>query len=269
MGRFTLWNLERFDPFLIMAEDKFGSDALIFSHPGNGTDLCFWMEFHHKDNKGEMVCCPQISMMTAEVALFIVSPTRKTAVPPFTMGESPTAKKMANAPFQDISLREVPGAWRYGYYIRVYSGDSGHVVSSTKNTFLFTMVEIWIAQVIRTPRSAIRLPFYLCAGGLRGVWHGRLIADTVWGTITVNIHEPVDTSEAPKSNYSSPTCSTFCGSPLNEPNCSRAIFVNTKTNLDQAYADYRSANILNSKAPAREKTRQFYTAITIKCFEIR
>lgn len=241
-------DMKRFDPFLIMAEDKFGSDAFDF-HPHRGMETVTYVlegELHHKDNKGGhgILHAGDAQWMTAGSGIIhLEAPPEGTIVHTLQLWVNlPKANKMATPRYQDISRAGVPVRKEEGVDYRVYSGNSADVVSPTKNHVPVTMVEIRIeaghtaSQDLPSDYSGF---IYVLEGS--GAF-GKSGAKAEKGEVLwLDVQEPADTSEITIKANASLRVLLYAARPLNEPLAARGPFVmNTEEELAQAYADYRA-----------------------------
>ena len=143
-------NWEEFDPFLIMAEDKFQKHAFEI-HPHRGMETVTYIidgALEHSDNKGGSGTLKpgDAQWMTAGSGIMHLEapPENVTAHTLQLWVNLPKANKMAAPRYQDILSSNVPVRKEEGVTYRVFSGSSGDVVSTTKNYAKVTFVEIII-----------------------------------------------------------------------------------------------------------------------------
>lgn len=155
----------------------------------------------------------------------------------------PKANKMATPRYQDILSRNVPVRKEEGVTYRVFSGNSGDVVSITKNYAPVTYVEI-IIDAGRTAHQDLPSGYngfiYILEGS--GVF-GQNEVKAQKGEVLLldNIEEKVDTSEIIIKADQKSRVIFIAGKPLNEPVVARGPFVmNTEEEIKQAYADFKS-----------------------------
>jgi len=132
-------NWQKFDPFLIMAEDRFQTKA-VGDHPHRGMETVTYVidgELNHTDNKGGhgVLHAGDAQWMTAGSGLIhLETPPENVTVHTLQLWVNlPRDKKMVAPSYQDISGNNVPLRKEVGVIYRVYSGSSGNIVSPTKN----------------------------------------------------------------------------------------------------------------------------------------
>ena len=135
-----------FDPFLLMAEDKFQA-AAFGHHPHRGMETVTYVmegELIHEDSKGgHGVLHPgEAQWMTAGSGLtHLEAPPKDRTVHTLQLWVNlPRANKMAPPRYQDITEAHVVVRRETGVIYRVYSGNSGNAVSATQNYVPVTMV---------------------------------------------------------------------------------------------------------------------------------
>lgn len=130
---------KEFDPFLIMAEDKVQRGAFD-THPHRGMETVTYIidgVLEHSDNKGGSgILHPgDAQWMTAGSGIMHLEapPQNVTAHTLQLWVNLPKANKMAPPRYQDILSSNVPERKEESVVYRVFSGNSGDVVSTTKN----------------------------------------------------------------------------------------------------------------------------------------
>ena len=242
-------DMRRFDPFLIMAEDKFGSGTFDF-HPHRGMETVTYVldgELHHKDNKGGhgILHAGDAQWMTAGSGLI-----HQEAPPEGTMVHTlqlwvnlPKANKMATPRYQDISGKDVPVRKEDGAEYRVYSGNSANVVSPTKNHVPVTMVEMRIeaGHTASQDLPADYRGFIYVLEGSGEFGKNGIHAEKGEVLLLGDVHEGTDTTAITIKANSNLRVLLYAGRPLNEPIAARGPFVmNTDEEIAQAYADFRA-----------------------------
>lgn len=242
-------NWEEFDPFLVMAEDIFQKDAFDF-HPHRGMETVTYVidgVLEHSDNKGGSgILNPgDAQWMTAGSGIMhLEAPPENVTVHTLQLWVNlPKANKMATPRYQEILSRNVPVRKEEGVTYRVFSGNSGDVVSTTKNYAPVTMVEI----VIDSGHTAYQdLPsgyngfIYILEGS--GVF-GENEVKAQKGEVLLldSVTEKVDASEIIIKADEKLRIIFIAGKPLKEPVVARGPFVmNTEEEMKQAYADFRT-----------------------------
>jgi redox-sensitive bicupin YhaK (pirin superfamily) len=242
-------DMKRFDPFLIMAEDKFQSDAFDF-HPHRGMETVTYVldgELHHKDNKGGygVLHAGDAQWMTAGSGIIhLEAPPEGTTVHTLQLWVNlPKAHKMAEPRYQDILRENVPMRRDEAVEYRVYSGSSNEVVSTTKNYVPVTMVEIqayagfYAAQDI--PSDFNGFMYVLEGSGTFG--NNKIKADKGEVLLLADVAGDSKMSEITMRADAFLRVLLYAGKPLNEPIAARGPFVmNTEEELTQAYADYKA-----------------------------
>lgn len=238
-----------FDPFLIMAEDKFQS-AAFGHHPHRGMETVTYViegELIHDDNKGgHGVLHPgDAQWMTAGSGLIhLEAPPEDSTVHTLQLWVNlPRANKMTPPRYQDITSEHVVVRREAGATYRVYSGNSGSAVSSTKNYAPVTMVEI---QVEAGHSASQDLPadytgflYVLEGAGVFG--SNQVTAGKGEVVLLAALPEQAGASELTFTATERLRVVFYAGRPLHEPVVARGPFVmNTEEEIEQAYADYRA-----------------------------
>ena len=137
-----------FDPFLVMAEDIFQEHAFEV-HPHRGMETVTYVldgSLKHADNQGGsgMLQPGDAQWMTAGSGIMHVeAPPENGTVHTLQLWVNlPKANKMAAPRYQDILSSAIPVRNEEGVEYRVISGNSGAVVSTTKNYVPVTYVDI-------------------------------------------------------------------------------------------------------------------------------
>lgn len=242
-------DMKRFDPFLIMAEDKFGPEAFDF-HPHRGMETVTYVlegELHHEDNKGGsgVLHAGDAQWMTAGSGIIHKeAPPQGTIVHTLQLWVNlPKISKMAMPRYQDIPVAGIPLREEDGVLYRVYSGNSGQVVSPTKNHVPVTMVEMRVqagyTAVQDLPSDYNGFIYVLEGAGQFG--KNRVEAEKGEVLLLDEIHEVNNASEIAVKATTSLRVLLYAGKSLNEPIVAKGPFVmNTEEEIEQAYADYRA-----------------------------
>ena len=244
-----LGDLRRFDPFLVMAEDKFDSTAFD-EHPHRGIETVTYVihgELHHKDNKGGRGTLKpgDAQWMTAGSGLIhLEAPPKGTMVHLLQLWVNlPKANKMATPRYQDISGSSVPLRKEEGVTYKVYSGNSGEVVSEVENYVPVTMVELLIdaGYTANQDLPADYRGFMYILEGTGVFGSNQVMAEKGEVLLLDEIKEPGETSDIVIKANNKLRVILYAGRPLNEPISARGPFVmNTEEELTQAYSDYRA-----------------------------
>lgn len=240
---------KEFDPFLIMAEDKFQKDAFD-THPHRGMETVTYVidgELEHSDNKGGSGTLKpgDAQWMTAGSGIMhLEAPPENVTVHTLQLWVNlPKANKMAPPRYQDILSSNIPVRKEEGVNYRVFSGNSGDVVSTTKNYAKVTYVEI-IIDSEHTAKQDLPSDYngfiYILEGS--GVFGDNEVkAEKGEVLLLDSVKEKADTSEIIIKADEKLRVIFIAGKPLHEPVVARGPFVmNTEEEIKQAYTDFRS-----------------------------
>ncbi|MEJ7677977.1 MAG: pirin-like C-terminal cupin domain-containing protein [Segetibacter sp.] len=155
----------------------------------------------------------------------------------------PKANKMAPPRYQDILSSNIPLRKEEGVNYRVFSGNSGDVVSTTKNYAKVTFVEIIIDSEHTAnqdlPSGYNGFIYVLEGSGVFG--NNEVKAEKGEVLLLDSVKEKVDTSEIIIKANEKLRVIFIAGKPLNEPVVARGPFVmNTEEEIKQAYVDFRN-----------------------------
>ena len=141
---------QRFDPFLLMAEDYMKKGAFDY-HPHRGIETVSYMidgKLHHKDNFGHkgILRKGDTQWMSAGKGLLHLEEAAEHGFAHLLQlwVNLPADKKMAGPRYQDILLNDTPVRKEDGVVYRIISGSSGNIASATSNYTPVTMVEITV-----------------------------------------------------------------------------------------------------------------------------
>lgn len=242
-------NWEEFDPFLVMAEDIFQKNAFDF-HPHRGMETVTYVidgVLEHSDNKGGSGTLKpgDAQWMTAGSGIMhLEEPPENVSVHTLQLWVNlPKANKMAEPRYQDILSNKVPVRKEEGVTYRVFSGNSGDVVSSTKNYVPVTYVEI-IIDAGRTASQDLPSDYngfmYILEGS--GVFGDNQVKGEKGEVLLLeSVKEKADVSEIIIKANEKLRVIFIAGKPLNEPVVARGPFVmNTEEEIKQAYSDLRN-----------------------------
>ncbi|HBO1345079.1 pirin family protein [Pseudomonas aeruginosa] len=236
------------DPFLVMAEDRFGQGAFGL-HPHRGMETITYVidgRLDHEDNRGNAGSLGprDVQLMTAGRGIL-----HNEVPPPGSMVHTlqlwlnlPAARKFTEPRYQDLLYREMPRISRDGAVVTVYSGAFGEVVADTLNHTPFVLFEIDAASAAQID---VPLP-----GGYNGFVHVVHGAGHVGPDAT-----PASTGQTLWLERTAADAATtvrvatqtgirvlvVAGEPLNEPVVARGPFVmNTAEQIEEAYKDLRA-----------------------------
>lgn len=238
-----------FDPFLIMAEDIFQKGAFD-SHPHRGMETVTYIidgELRHSDNKGGhgLLKPGDAQWMTAGSGIMhLEEPPENITVHTLQLWVNlPKANKMAPPNYQDILSDKVAVRKEEGVTYRVFSGNSGNVVSGTKNhapvTFVEMIVDAGHTASQDLPSDYNGFMYVLEGSGVFG--ENQVKAGKGEVLLLDRVNEEADTSEIIIKADEKLRVIFIAGKPLHEPVVARGPFVtNTEEEMKQAYADFRS-----------------------------
>ena len=153
---------------------------------------------------------------------------------------------MAVPRYQDILSSTVPVREEEGVKYRVISGNSGPVVSVTKNYVSVTYIEI-LVDIGHTANQDLPADYngfmYILAGS--GVFGDNQVKAGKGDVLLLDyIDEKSGTSEVVIKADERLRVIFIAGKPLNEPVVARGPFVmNTEEEIKQAYADFKSGKM--------------------------
>ena len=241
-------NWSEFDPFLVMAEDIFQEHAFEV-HPHRGMETVTYVlggSLKHADNKGGsgMLQPGDAQWMTAGSGIrHLEAPPENVTVHTLQLWVNlPKANKMAAPRYQDILSSDIPVRKEEGVEYRVISGNSGEVVSTTKNYVPVTYVEI-IIDADHTANQDLPADYtgfvYVLAGS--GIFGDNQIKAGKGDVLLLDdVAERTGTSELIIKADEQVRVLFIAGKPLNEPVVAHGPFVmNTEEEIKQAFADFR------------------------------
>ncbi|WP_454564949.1 pirin family protein [Pseudomonas sp. AIG] len=237
------------DPFVVMAEDWMPPGAFP-RHPHRGMEtVTFVIEgaVEHSDSAGNsgVIYAGDAQWMTAGRGIY-----HEENAPSGTIAHTlqlwvnmPAAKKMTSPRYQDLVGSSMPVRQEAGVEVRVFSGQSGDVISLTLNHVPITMLDVRIESGAMFQQS---LPaddnafIYVLAGALRiGNARARVTAGQLaWLTRS----EGRERSELLISaDDEDARLLVFSGRPLREPVALGGPFVmNTPEEIQQAFDDFQT-----------------------------
>ncbi len=237
------------DPFLALMEDWFPR-GVFGKHPHRGIETVTYVlegRVDHYDNQGhEGVIGPgDVQWMTAGRGLIHNEiPAEGVVVHSLQLWVNlPAADKMTAPRYQDLAGDAVPVRKEPGVEVRVFSGASGGVTAATKNFVPVTMVEFRLepgASVRQDLPADLNAVLVVLEGeGAIGVDRAAVTAGDVAWLTRGDSAEPSEV--AIHAGRRSLRALLYAGRPLREPVVAGGPFVmNTKAEIDQAYADYRA-----------------------------
>ena len=237
------------DPFLALMEDWFPR-GVFGKHPHRGIETVTYVlegRVDHYDNQGhEGVIGPgDVQWMTAGRGLIHNEiPAEGVVVHSLQLWVNlPAADKMTAPRYQDLAGDAVPVRKEPGVEVRVFSGASGGVTAATKNFVPVTMVEFRLE-----PGASVRQDLPADFNAVLVVLEGEGAIGDDRATVTagdvawLTRGDSAEPSEvAIHAGSRSLRALLYAGRPLREPVVAGGPFVmNTKAEIDQAYADYRA-----------------------------
>lgn len=240
-------NWEETDPFLIMAEDFF-QRGTFGMHPHRGIETVTYVisgKLEHFDNKGgKGILFPgDVQWMTAGKGIIHTEdPVAGEIVHSLQLWVNlPSAKKMTEPRYQNMSGKNMPVRHENGVMIRVFSGSSMGVAADTLNHVPVTMVEFIVEPGITVrqdlPGSYNGFMYVIEGIGIFGNNHiegGK--GQVLWLERGVNEQRSEVIIHAKERLH----VMLYAGEPVGEKVVARGPFVmNTEEEIVQAYKDYR------------------------------
>jgi quercetin 2,3-dioxygenase len=234
------------DPFLFLAEDFFKKGTFDF-HPHRGIETVTYViegKLEHQDNKagrGELEPGDVQWMTAGKGVIHIEDPAEGETVHSLQLWVNlPREHKMAEPRYQNLRAKDMPVREEDGVLIRIFSGSSGGIQSTTKNYVPVTMVEINLqpgATVTQDLPGDYNGFMYVLEG--KGQF-GKSKTEAEKGhVLLLGIGDAGQTSEVTITARESLRVLLYAGKPLNEPIVARGPFVmNTEEEIRQAYRDY-------------------------------
>lgn len=240
-------NWQDVDPFLLMAEDYFVRGTFEM-HPHRGLETVTYIidgELEHKDGHGgEGVLKPgDVQWMTAgKGILHSEEPVGDQTVHSLQLWLNlPSEKKMTEPRYQNMCSQDMPVRQQDGAVIRVFSGSSMGVTSTTKNHVPVTMVEFIVEAGVAVTQD---LPgsyngfLYILEG------QGAFGKDETAGEAgqVLWLERGVDEQPTEITIHATEKLRVllFAGQPIGETVVARGPFVmNSEEQIEQAYKDYR------------------------------
>jgi redox-sensitive bicupin YhaK (pirin superfamily) len=234
------------DPFLFLAEDFFKKGTFDF-HPHRGIETVTYViegKLEHQDNKagrGELEPGDVQWMTAGKGVIHIEDPAEGETVHSLQLWVNlPREHKMAEPRYQNLRAKDMPVREEDGVLIRIFSGSSGGIQSTTKNYVPVTMVEINLqpgATVTQDLPGDYNGFMYVLEG--KGQF-GKSKTEAEKGhVLLLGKGEEGQASEVTITARESLRLLLYAGKPLNEPIVARGPFVmNTEEEIRQAYRDY-------------------------------
>lgn len=234
------------DPFLFLAEDFFKKGTFDF-HPHRGIETVTYViegKLEHQDNKagrGELEPGDVQWMTAGKGVIHIEDPAEGETVHSLQLWVNlPREHKMAEPRYQNLRAKDMPVREEDGVLIRIFSGSSGGIQSTTKNYVPVTMVEINLqpgATVTQDLPGDYNGFMYVLEG--KGQF-GKSKTEAEKGhVLLLGKGEAGQISEVTITARESLRVLLYAGKPLNEPIVARGPFVmNTEEEIRQAYRDY-------------------------------
>lgn len=234
------------DPFLFLAEDFFKKGTFDF-HPHRGIETVTYViegKLEHQDNKagrGELEPGDVQWMTAGKGVIHIEDPAKGVTVHSLQLWVNlPREHKMAEPRYQNLRAQDMPVRKEEGALIRIFSGSSGGIQSTTKNYVPVTMVEINLepgATVSQDLPGDYHGFMYILEG--KGQF-GKSNTEAEKGhVLLLESGEVGQTSEVIITAEEQLRVLLYAGKPLHEPIVARGPFVmNTEEEIREAYRDY-------------------------------
>ncbi|MBT2690601.1 pirin family protein [Bacillus sp. ISL-47] len=246
-------NWERYDPFLLLMEDKFQKGAFDI-HPHRGIETVTYVidgAIEHYDShsgKDGVLGPGDVQWMTAGSGV-VHNEVPSEGVTAHSLQlwiNLPRDKKMTAPRYQNLKGNEVPVREEKGVAIRIFSGSSGDVISPTLNHVAVTMIEARMdagASISQELPGSYKGFIYIIEGsGVFGKNEVRASKGEVLelGTGGKNGTGEIDfTAEEPLRFL------LYAGEPVKEPVVARGPFVmNTEEEIQEAYQEYMQGTFL-------------------------
>ncbi|QOL13464.1 pirin family protein [Dickeya dianthicola] len=236
------------DPFLVMAEDRFGQGAF-GRHPHRGIETITYVidgRLDHEDNRGNAGSLGprDVQLMTAGRGIIHNEvPQEGTTAHILQLWLNlPAARKFTEPRYQDLLHAAMPQVSRGGAVVTVYSGAFGELIADTLNHAPFVLLEIDAAA-----EADLDVPL---PGSYNGFVH--IIDGTGHVGSDASPARPGQTLWLDRTSAATDTTVRIAtqaglralvaaGEPLREPVVARGPFVmNTAEQITQAYEDLRA-----------------------------
>jgi redox-sensitive bicupin YhaK (pirin superfamily) len=244
---------EEHDPFLLLAEDWFQKGSFD-DHPHRGIETVTYVikgRLEHYDNasgsKEELVAGDAQWMTAGRGVIHNEDPAEGEVVHSLQLWVNlPAADKMTAPRYQNLRSADMPVREEAGAVIRVFSGSSGSVHSSTQNVVPVTMLEMTLkpgASVKQQLPGSYSGFLYVLEG--EGEFGSERTNGIQRQVLTLSREDGSESSELEITAVTKLRVMLYAGQPLNEPIAARGPFVmNTEEQIRQAYSDYRNGKFV-------------------------
>jgi redox-sensitive bicupin YhaK (pirin superfamily) len=238
-----------FDPFLVMMEDKFEKGAFDV-HPHRGIETISFIidgNINHYDSAtgdGGRLQRGDLQFMTAgRGVVHNETPADGERVHMLQLWVNlPRKYKMTEPRYQNMHANDMPVREENGALIRVYSGSSGDVVSSTLNYAPVTFVEMVVdggASVLQDLPGSYNGFIYILEGS--GTFGANRAEAGKGQALWLDSADEAGMSSIQVTANEELRLVLFAGEPIREPVVARGPFVmNTEEEIAEAYRDYRN-----------------------------
>ncbi|WP_068776999.1 pirin family protein [Paenibacillus sp. FJAT-26967] len=243
----------KFDPFLLMMEDKFRKGAFDV-HPHRGIETVTYVidgQLEHYDSStgdGGVLMPGDVQWMTAGSGV-VHNEVPSEGITAHTLQlwvNLPREQKMSAPRYQNMKSSEMPVREEEGVLIRVFSGSSGGVTSPTLNHVPVTMVEMLIEPgktVSQDLPGSYKGLIYILEG--RGMFGANQVEGSKGQALFFGEDTEGEETEMELTAKEALRLLLYAGQPLREPVVARGPFVmNTEEEIYQAYSEYRSGTFL-------------------------
>lgn len=246
-------NWEKSDPFLLMMEDKFQKGSFDI-HPHRGIETVTFVidgTIEHYDSHtgdGGILGPGDVQWMTAGSGVVHneVPSEGVTAHSLQLWVNLPRSEKMTTPRYQNLMAKDMPVRKEEGALIRVFSGSSKDVISTTKNHVPVTMVEMVLepgASITQNLPGSYNGMIYLIEGS--GIFGNNEVRASKGQVLWLGACKETGESEVDIMATEPLRLVLYAGEPLMEPVVARGPFVmNTEEEIDQAYLEYRQGTFL-------------------------
>lgn len=246
-------NWEKSDPFLLMMEDKFQKGSFDI-HPHRGIETVTFVidgTIEHYDSHtgdGGILGPGDVQWMTAGSGVVHneVPSEGVTAHSLQLWVNLPRNEKMTTPRYQNLMAKDMPVRKEEGALIRVFSGSSKDVISTTKNHVPVTMVEMVLepgASITQNLPGSYNGMIYLIEGS--GIFGNNEVRASKGQVLWLGACKETGESEVDITATEPLRLVLYAGEPLMEPVVARGPFVmNTEEEIDQAYLEYRQGTFL-------------------------
>lgn len=245
---FNQWKEQ--DPFLLMAEDFFPKGAFGL-HPHRGIETVTYVvngNLNHFDNKNGagVLATGDVQWMTAgSGVLHSEEPPGDEIVHTLQLWVNlPSERKMTTPRYQNLLSKDAPVTQEEGVTVRVFSGSSKEVKSSTLNHVPVTMVEIIMepgTTMIQDLPGSYNGFLYILGG--KGTFGESEVKGKKNQVLWLERANEARQSEVRIHAEEKLHVMLYAGEPIGELVVARGPFVmNTEEEIDQAHQDFRNRN---------------------------